>query len=125
MNRMEAMGLVLFSTIAVGADAYFFLSRCAFSPVLHLTGTAIGLLVQAAAVSIPLCVHRLFHDSEVKVRLRAFLFGLFACLASLPLMETAVLFGDSVGREKGFPSRGYTCDYARFFPDGPANKRVQ
>ena len=125
MNRTEATGLILFTTIAIGADAYFFVSRCECSPQLHLVGAAVALLVQGAAIAIPFAVNRHFHDSALKVRIRAFATGLFVCAVSLPLMETAVLFGDSVGRVKGFPSTGYTCDYSRVFPDGVPNKRVQ
>jgi hypothetical protein len=109
--------------VAVLADGYFVVSRCVCSPQIHAVGLAVGLLVQTAAVSIPLVVNRLFHDSELRVRLRAVGIGLFACILSLPLMETALLFGDSIGQVKGFPSSGYTCDYSRLFPDGmPPNK---
>jgi len=125
MNRTEVVGLTLFSAIAMGADISFLLSRCSCSPQLHVSGVAVGLMVQAAAVAVPLAVDRHFHDSALGVRLRGFGIGLVVCLLSLPLMENPVLFGDSVGRAKGFPSAGYTCNYKRLFPEGLPNKRVQ
>lgn len=125
MNRTEAIGLTLFVVTSVAMDTYFLISRCASSPQLHASGAAVGLLVQVAAVSGPLVVNHLFHDSTLKVRLRAFGVGLLACVASLPLMETAVLFGDSIGQSKGFPSSGYACEYSRLFPDGMAGNAAR
>jgi hypothetical protein len=123
MNRTEALGLFAFSLIAAVSDAYFVISRCSCSPEIHAAGFAAGLLLQVAAVSVVIAVHHILHDSEFKVRVRALGIGLFACVVSLPVMETAILFGDSIGREKGFPSSGYTCNYLRLLPDGvPPNK---
>jgi hypothetical protein len=95
MNRTEALGLTVFVATSVVMDAYFLASRCASSPPLHASGLAAGLLVQAAAVSIPLLVNHLFHDSVLKLRLRACGIGLLACLASLPITETVILFSEA------------------------------
>ena len=32
-----------------------------------------------------------------------------ACLLSLPMMEAALVYGDSIGKDKGYPSAGYRC----------------
>ena len=110
--------------VALAGDVYFLGSRCECSPEIYASGVVVGLLVQAAAISIPLIVDHLFHDSACIVRLRAVGIGLLVCIGSLPLMETAILFGDSIGQRRG-PSMGYTCGYSRVFPDRMAPSKVQ
>src|SRR5688500_5067224 len=103
MKRTESIGLALCTTIAVGMDSGFMVSRCEFSPPVHLAGTAVALLLQLSAVSVPLLVNRFFDDASQRARIRVFGFTLIACLASLPLMETAFVYGDTMGKEKGYP----------------------
>ena len=118
MNRTESIGLVLFAGIALAMDGWFLASRCASSPPLHASALAVGVLLQAAAIAVPLLTNHFLGDHSLKVRLRMFAVGVFAGVISLPLMETALLFGDSIGEAKGFASAGYRCDYSRLFPDG-------
>lgn len=117
MNRTELIGLVIFTTFAAAIDGLFLVARCASSPPLHVTGVAVGLTLQLAAVAMPLVTHRILADESLKVRLRMFAVGLFACVLSMPIMETALLFGDSIGKGKGFPSAGHSCEHSRWFPD--------
>jgi hypothetical protein len=125
MNRTDSIGLVLFTTISVAMDGWFLASRCEFSPPVHVTGTAVALLLQLAAISVPLVMNYLFVDASLNARIRVFGFTLLACLMSLPMMEMALVYGDSMGKEKGYPSVGHRCSLPIFPTGGPPNKRLQ
>ena len=125
MNRTESIGLALFSTIAVGMDCWFLASRCEFSPPVHVTGAAVALLLQIAVISVPLVMNHLFSDASVDARIRVFAFTLIACVVSLPMMETALVYGDSMGKEKGYPSVGHLCGLPTFPTGGLPNNAFQ
>jgi len=125
VNRIEATALFSFVALAITFDMYVLLSRCAAAPKVHLMGAVLGVLAQTAAVAIPMALHRHFSGESAGFRLRAISLGVLLCVTSFPVLETAVLYGDSIGKEKGFASAGYQCR-DRMFPDGLAlNKTME
>ena len=125
MNRTDSIGLALFTTIAVGMDGWFLASRCEYSPPVHVAGTAVALLLQLTAISVPLVMNHLFSDASQGARLRVFGFTLLASLSSLPLMEMAFVYGDTMGKAKGYPSVGHQCRSPIFPTGGLPNKAFQ
>src|SRR4051812_24659542 len=109
MKRIERSGLLTFAILAVVADAWFSMSRCSFSPEIHIFAFALGALLQATSIAIPLIVNHYLTDQTPRYRLRFLIVGALVCFLSLPVMEAAVLYGDSVGKEKGFRSIGFQC----------------
>ncbi len=119
MKKIERSGLLTFATLAVIADVWFAVSRCSFSSEIHSSALALGALLQITSVAIPIMVNRYLSDQTPRYRLRFLILGALVCFWSLPVMEAAVLYGDSVGKEKGFRSVGSQCaNHTRWFPDG-------
>ncbi len=119
MNRIELGGLLTFVILVVVADVWFATSRCSLSPEIHASALGLGALLQTVSVVIPLIVNRYLSDQTPRYRLRFLILGTLAYFLALPVMETAVLYGDSVGKEKGFRSLGFQCtNHIRWFPDG-------
>jgi hypothetical protein len=119
MNQIERSGLLTFAILAAVGDVSFAMSRCSFSPEIHVSALGLGALLQTTSVAIPLVVNRYLADRTPRYRLRFLILGALVCFWSLPVMETAVLYGDSVGKEKGFRSVGFQCtNHTRWFPDG-------
>lgn len=124
MNRIQSIGLAFVATLAVGMDVWFFVSRCEFSPAVHVLGTVIAVALQIFAVCIPVVMACVFSDASRRAQWRALGVALLACFLSLPLMEMAFVYGDSVGKAKGHLSVGYRCRLPLFPAGGFTDKSL-
>ena len=87
---------------------------------LQSTATLVACALQAIALGLPILVERRFETETPRFRARGAVIAVVCFLFSMPLFETAVLYGDSIGQGKGYRSAGMQCHgHARWFRDGP------
>jgi hypothetical protein len=109
MNPIEAIFLAASLSISIGIDGWFLSARCDESPAIHLTGAVVGIALQAIAVSMPILVNGFLADESLRRRVKALWLGLASCLISILVMETSLLYGDSIGEGKWYLSKGLQC----------------
>jgi hypothetical protein len=117
IQRMTLLGIVSGALIF---DLWVIAGRCTVSPAIPTTAMLCASGLQAIAVGIPIALDVKFGAETVRFRVRGILIALFCLLISLPVFETSALYGDSIGREKGYLSAGLQCHgHLRWFRDGP------
>src|SRR5689334_19043451 len=117
---VQRMALLALVPAVGGFDLWVVASRCPLSPPLHSTATLVACALQVIAIGLPILVERRFDTETARFRVRGAVIAVVCFLFSMPLFETAVLYGDSIGQGKGYRSVGLRCHgHARWFRDGP------
>jgi len=99
--------LLILVPAVVAYDLWIVASRCPLSPPIRATATLVACLIQVMAVSIPILMERQFGMETPRFRATSTLIAVAFFLWSLPMFETAVLYGDSI--ETKFYSVGLQC----------------
>ena len=99
--------LLTLAPAVVAFDVWIIASRCPLSPPIRGTATLLACLIQVIAMAIPIIVERQFVTETLRFRATTVLIAVGLFLCSLPMFETAVLYGDSI--ETKFYSVGLQC----------------
>ncbi len=99
---------LLLALVTLALDGWIVSLRCPSSPDIDWSRFAFGMVLQVAAVAIPLVVAHVFSDSKPRERFPAALVAALVVAASFPMVYASVLLPDTIG-DKFFHSKGYAC----------------
>lgn len=110
---MEKITLVLLSLFSIGIDVWAFHSRCDLSPKVNLSMMLFAVTIQSIGMAFSYASYRVAAES-FNLKFRRFLFVMALSLVgtSIPLVQFAVLYSDTIGHRNWDKSIGLQCRHA-------------